>query len=119
MLLLAFTLVATGQEKQAASDTAATEMKFDIPPLPFSKPDLSLPSSLKLITGDYSPEYLRTSLTAPPSLTEKANREIQGIWQRELSQQNEGKTWRAILGSLQMGGTAYLLYEHIHKYGLK
>jgi hypothetical protein len=119
ILLFVFTLGAFAQERKASTDTAATELKFDLPALPFSKPDLSLPLSLKLITSDYSPEYLRASLTAPPSLTEKANREIQGIWQRELTQQNEGKTWRTILSFLQTGGTAYLLYEHIHKYGLK
>jgi hypothetical protein len=119
ILLFVSALPATGQERTTSTDTTAAAMKIDVPPLPFAKPDLSLPPSLELITNDYSPEYFRASLTAPLSLTEKASHEIQGIWQQELARQNEGKTWRAILGSIQMGGTAYLLYEHIRKYGLK
>jgi hypothetical protein len=33
--------------------------------------------------------------------------------------QNEYRTLRTVLGALEVGGTAYLLYEHIRKYGLK
>ena len=113
------TLIANGQEQKLSIDTSAAEMRFYIPPLPFVKPELTLSPVLKLISANYALNSFRYSLTAPISLTEKTNNELQGVWQRELAQQNEGKTWRTILSFIQTGGTAYLLYEHIHKYGLK
>jgi hypothetical protein len=119
ILLFIFALVANGQEQKISKDTAATEIRFFDPQLPFVKPELTLPPSLELMSSNYSPEYLRYSLTAPISLTEKATNEIQGIWQRELAQQNEYRTLKTILSSVQMGAVTYLLYEHIHKYGLK
>ena len=119
LFILAVPSFVFGQENILSSDTAVTDIKLVVPPLPFERPDLSLPPSLSLLVSNYSPEYLRASLTAPPSLTEKTNRELQDIWQHELALQNEGKTWKTILSLLQAGGTAYILYEHIRKYGLK
>jgi hypothetical protein len=119
VFMFALTLVANGQEQKVSKDTSASEMQFFDPQLPFVKPELTLPPSLQLTSSNYSLEYMRSSLTAPISLTEKTNNEIQGIWQRELAQQNEYRTLKTILSSVQMGATAYLLYEHIHKYGLK
>ena len=108
-----------GQENNLSSDTSVTDIKLFVPPLPFERPEFSLPPSLSVMASNYSPEYLRASLTAPPSLTEKTSRELQDIWQHELAVQNEGRTWKTILSSLQVGGTAYILYEHVRKYGLK
>ena len=119
LFLLAISFSLYSQEKNLSTDTAVTNINFFVPPLPFERTDLPLPPSLTLITTNYSLEYLRASLTAPPSLTEKTNRELQDIWQHELALQNEGKTWKTILSSLKMGGTAYMLYEHVRKYGLK
>ncbi|HVN48511.1 MAG TPA: hypothetical protein VMU30_06770 [Bacteroidota bacterium] len=113
-------MIARGQEqKKISKDTAVTEMRLYDLPLPFEKPELTLPPSLKVFSANYSREYLRSSLTTPCSLTDKMSNELQSIWQNELAKENEGKTWKTILSSVQMGGTAYLLYEHIHKYGLK
>lgn len=40
-------------------------------------------------------------------------------WKLELQSQEKYQIWRSILGSVQMGGAAYLLYLHLKKYGLK
>ncbi len=40
-------------------------------------------------------------------------------WKLQLESQEKYQIWRSILGSVQVGGAAYLLYKHLKKYGLK
>jgi hypothetical protein len=40
-------------------------------------------------------------------------------WRLELKDRENYRVWQTILGSVQAGGVAYLLYLHIKKYGLK
>jgi len=69
-----------------------------------------------------SPMSLRQSLRSfPLSLSAQFQQQIDVVspWKQELAKQNEYRTLKTILGAVQVGGTAYLLYEHIRKYGLK
>jgi hypothetical protein len=73
-----------------------------------------------------SPEYLPLSLhqsltNLPTSLSGQFQKQIDVFspWKQELAKQNEMRTLKTILGAVQVGGTVYLLYEHIRKYGLK
>ena len=90
--------------------------------------ELSLNRSTILHSADLSiepaeyPFLLRRSLEAPlPSLELEMSRnlELQTIWKNELAKQNEYKTLRTILGSVQIGGAAYLTYLRLKRYGLK
>jgi hypothetical protein len=83
--------------------------------------DIVLPPSLKN-SPDFMPAFLRQSMTnIPPSLSIEFQQkvDITSYWKQELAREDEYKTLRLVLGSIQAGGTAYLLYEHIRKYGLK
>ncbi|MFI5252183.1 MAG: hypothetical protein ACHQQQ_07095 [Bacteroidota bacterium] len=40
-------------------------------------------------------------------------------WKLQLAHQDEYKTLYTILGSIQMGGVAYIAYQHVKKYGWK
>ena len=67
-------------------------------------------------------DFLHQSLSVPLtpfSWTYKTNIELETTWQKELARQNEYKTLKTIMGSVQMGGAAYLMYLHFKKYGLK
>ena len=71
---------------------------------------------------EYAPMSLHQALTIlPTSLSGQFQQQIDLIspWKQELAKQNELHTLKTILGALQAGGTAYLLYEHIRKYDLK
>ena len=73
-------------------------------------------------SSDYPPLSLHESLTnLPSSLSSNFQQQIDVVspWKQELTKQNKFRTLKTILGAVQAGGTAYLLYEHIRKYGLK
>ncbi len=57
--------------------------------------------------GMYSPEFFE--MTTPGKIDLTAPLKLQ------LMKQEENKVMYSILGSLQLGGTAYLLYRHIKK----
>ncbi len=81
-----------------------------------------VPSSSLRDFPEYVPMSLHQALTIiPTSLSEQSQQQIDLIspWQQELAKQNELHTLKTILGAFQVGGTTYLLYEHIKKYGLK
>ncbi len=43
---------------------------------------------------------------------------IEAMWQSSLERQERYKLLWTILGSMEMGGAAYVAYQHIRKYGL-
>ncbi|MGD0038253.1 MAG: hypothetical protein ABSC53_13290 [Bacteroidota bacterium] len=55
----------------------------------------------------------------PFSWTYKTEIDLKSAWKQELTKQEEYQTLRTILGSIEMGGVAYLTYLHLKKYGLK
>jgi hypothetical protein len=80
------------------------------------------PSSLLRKSSLYSTWYLHQSLTNfPSSLSSQFQQQIDVIspWKQELAKENDLRMLKMVLGAVQAGGTAYILYEHIRKYGLK
>ncbi len=55
----------------------------------------------------------------PFSWTYKTKIDLESAWKQELTKQEEYRTLRTILGSIEMGGVGYLTYLHLKKYGLK
>ena len=89
--------------------------------LSLSKPEILVPSSQDF-SEKYFPIYFRQSISTafqiePLPLRENLN--IQSMWQGELAKQNEYRTLKVILGSIQVGGAAYLTYLYLKKYGFK
>jgi hypothetical protein len=114
---------AVGQELQAIrlQDTSISkQMNFNSEYLPVT-PSLSLPLSLRMMS-DNSPAYpgqsLMLSLQSSSWKTQQ-NLDLSSIWKREVAKQEEYKTLRMVMGSIQAGGVAYLAYLHFKKYGLK
>ena len=103
------------------SDSLATKAPINQSLLHSFQSDVILPSSLR-DTSLYSSGFVHQSLTnLPSSLSLQFQQQIDVVspWKQELMKQNEYRTLRTVLGALQVGGTTYLLYEHIRKYGLK
>jgi hypothetical protein len=65
---------------------------------------------------------LHQSLTyLPSSLSPQFPQPVDVVtpWKQELAKEKELYTLRLILQAIEAGGTAYVLYEHIKKYGLE
>jgi hypothetical protein len=84
-------------------------------------PSFSLPLSLRII-----PENIPNCLNQPSVVSLQyslwklqQNLNLSPIWKLELAKQEEYKTLHIILGSIEAGGVAYLIYLHFKKYGLK
>jgi len=85
------------------------------------KTDIVLPPSLQKSPLPLS-GFLHQSLTMiPPSLSWNFQQQIDVVspWKQELAKQKKLRTITFILQAIEAGGTAYLLYEHIDRYGLK
>ncbi|MBN1399052.1 MAG: hypothetical protein JXA06_13545 [Bacteroidetes bacterium] len=121
--ILLLTFCANGQELPAVKlqDTSAVDPRILDPEYLNSAFSLSLPLSMHTIperdTNEiYSPSLL--SLQYGQTKPEQ-NFDLSSIWKREIIRQEDYKTLQIVLGSIQAGGTAYLLYRHLKKYGLK
>jgi hypothetical protein len=117
----AYTLCAQEPDKKELHDTLAKKPLINQSLLrSFQSEITSLPSLHDF--PEYAPMSLHQALTIlPTSLSGQFQQQIDLIspWKQELAKQNELHTLKTILGALQAGGTAYLLYEHIRKYDLK
>jgi hypothetical protein len=83
--------------------------------------DSMLLPSLRGSMNDVPVSLHQSLMNFPSSLSAQFEMQIDVVspWKQELAKQNELRTLKTILGAIQAGGTAYLLYEHIRKYGLK
>ena len=107
--------------RKDVNDSLATQPPINLSLLRSFHSDVILPSSLHE-ASIYSPGFLHQSLiNLPSSLSMQFQQQIDVVspWKHDLMKQNEYRTLRTVLGALQIGGTSYLLYEHIRKYGLK
>ena len=115
-------LSASGQEQtKVQQDTLRKVLQDYSIDLSLTQPTL-LPARSTILPQQSFSDFIHQSLSTPmPSSfwTTKTSMDLATSWQQELAKQNEYKTLRTILGSMQMGGTAYLLYMHLKKYGLK
>ena len=69
----------------------------------------------------YAVGFLRLSLASPipASWDSQQKFSLATCWTNEYRRQQEYRTFRMILGSIQAGGAAYLVYRYIKKYGFK
>ena len=119
--LAAISLFAQELSKKEKSDTFFKKSLINQSLLNSFHADIILPQSLGE-SALYSPGYMHQSLTnLPSSLSMQFQQQIDVVspWKQEIAKQNELRTLRTILGAVQAGGTVYLLYENIKKYGVK
>ena len=121
VLLLAFR--ANGQELSTVKfqDTSVINPRILDPEYLNTAFSLSLPLSLQNTPAGDSNEFYSPSLLSFQYGLEKSqkNFDLSSIWKREIARQEDYKTLQIVLGSIQAGGTAYLLYRHLKKYGFK
>ncbi|MCK9210094.1 MAG: hypothetical protein M0P61_04575 [Ignavibacteriaceae bacterium] len=121
-----FSFVATfsicGQGLQQVSKEDSTPVKPPIynTQLFITSPILSLPFAFSTVHNNY-PESLHLKFGSSSNLNSiiEQNLDVSEIWKIGKLKDDELKTLRSILGSVQLGGVAYLAYKHIKKYGLK
>lgn len=125
ILLLSFSVACTfyaqESDKKNVRDTLVKRSVINQSLIRSLYTDTILPLSMR-DSHEYIPISLHEALTnIPSSLSGQFQQQIDLVspWKQELAKQNELRTLKTILGAVQAGGTAYLLYEHIKKYGLK
>jgi hypothetical protein len=140
VILLAFASLFSSfsqeQKHNPSSDSTAVRAPafetLSLFPPPAATPSLSLKSNLDGFDGflsrtpilagsEYGLGFLRLSLAAPipPPWDSQQKLSLATCWTNELRRQEEYRTFRMILGSIQAGGAAYLAYRYLKKYGLK
>jgi len=118
---VACTFYAQESDKKDVRDTLVKRQVINQSLIRSLYTDTILPLSMRS-SHEYIPMSLHEALTnIPSSLSGQFQQQIDLVspWKQELAKQNELRTLKTILGAVQAGGTAYLLYEHIKKYGLK
>jgi hypothetical protein len=128
VLIFMFTFAANGQQKDSIQSNDSSENKsylYDSEIL-LHKPLFLHSTPLGIIQPDsigrHHPDLLQQSLTIPLpflSWSLENNLGIESTWKLEISRQEEYKTWKTIMTSVQMSTVAYLTYLHLKKYGLK
>ncbi|MBX2992071.1 MAG: hypothetical protein KF749_13015 [Bacteroidetes bacterium] len=117
-------LAASAQDKPAtqSKDTTRSEVSILDPGISFGKPTFVLPPLLTLTPGDFSEElHITAPSTPPPFLSSSVVEKIDLLSPLKLQRAREDdlSTLRTILGTVQLGGVAYLAYRHLKKYGFK
>jgi hypothetical protein len=116
-------ITASGQDQKNTQpqDTTLNRMRYIDSEFLFDKPNVLFHTSLR--TGpEYYPSLLQPSFTLnmqPFSWRSPEKIDLTSSWRSVLTKQEELKTLRTILGTVQFGGVAYLAYRHLKKYGLK
>jgi len=110
-----------GVNRIASEDTSITKIQSYNSRLLFLSPISSFPLSFKEERESY-PNSLHlefgSSINSMESIIEQ-NLDVSGIWKIGALKDEELKTFRSILGSVKLGGVAYLAYKRIKKFGLK
>lgn len=123
ILFFLLTLSANGQELPSVQlrDTSIINHGILDPEYLTGAFSLSLPLSLRIIPESNPYQFGQPSLLSLQYGSQKLqqNLDLSSIWKREISKQEEYKTLRMVMGSIQAGGAAYLAYLHFKKYGFK
>jgi hypothetical protein len=126
ILVLAFVFIftASGQEQKNVQppDSSKKRSQFNRLELSLAQPTFLPAHSYGDTQQNFSDFLHHQSLTVPMppfSWTFKSKIDLESAWKQELTKQEEYRTLRTILGSVEMGGVTYLTYLHLKKYGLK
>lgn len=107
--------------RSSLKDTAGRAIRLIDPGISIGRPTFILPPSLDIIPEDM-PGLIPHDLAGPfPLLPITTGQKIDLIspFRLQMAKENEYRTWRKILGSVQFGAVGYLVYRRIKKYGLK
>ena len=119
--VIAFSVYGQGLQQISKEDSTSVTPQIYSAQLFFLSPILSLPFAFNTVEDNY-PESLHlkfgSSSNSLHSIIEQ-NLDVSEIWKIGKLREDELKTLKSILGSVQLGGVAYLAYKHIKKYGLK
>ena len=123
ILLCISMITASGQEQKHTQpqDTSLNRLRNIDSEFLFDKPSVLFHPLLRA-TPVYYPGLLQPSFTLsmqPFSWKSPEKVDLVSSWKSVLTKQEELRTLRTILGTVQLGGVAYLAYRHIKKYGLK
>jgi hypothetical protein len=123
VLFFLLTLFANGQEQKVVllKDTSVGVSKKLSPDYLIRIPSFSLPMSLMAFPAEIRYDFNQSPVISLQTSSWKLqqNLNLSPIWKLELAKQDEYKTLRTILGSIEAGGVGYLAYLHFKKYGLK
>jgi len=119
-LVVTFSICGQGLQHLSKEDSIQIKPQISNAPLFISSPILSLPFAFSTVQDNY-PESLHLRFGSSSNLRTiiEQNLDVSEIWKIGALKEDELKTLRSILGSVQLGGVAYLAYKHIKKYGLK
>lgn len=126
ILSISLALSAFGQEASPVTppDTVAYRglTPFD-PEFSLQKPLLIIPPLFEADILFREPLFLvpRQTFGSPPPLLEKPTLEAIDImlpWRLQMERERRLRPLQTILATVQIGGVAYLAYEHIRKHGL-
>jgi hypothetical protein len=132
----AFHVLAQEQRQNPPPDSTTKKVQssnvLSLYPSPVFTPPLSLTTGFEEFDGflsrpppmmgsEYGLGFLRLSLASPiPSLWDSQQKlSLAACWTDDLRRQQEYHTVQMILGAVQAGGTAYLAYRYLKKYGFR
>lgn len=115
ILFFASALVASGQEQKSVQlpDTSVSRLPSFHSESLFVRLSFLHPQSLGFL---FQPPAI-PSQPIFEAVQEKID--LVSPWKLELANQEEYRTMRTILESIELGGVGYIGYQHIKKYGLK
>jgi len=118
---LVFILQAGAQTARSplATDTTARRSTVFEPGLLFDRP-FSVPPPEPVFIPRYFPGFYHPLAIGPHPFRFNNLQETPDLlspWKLELAKQDELSTMRMILGSVGVGGAAYIAYRHVKKYG--
>lgn len=122
LFVLLLPLSAQEQQKVQPKDTSLRLLRTEAIPPSLEQPIVILPLSFALSTpgeGTVQPLYYIFGESPEQfSWNRSEKTDIASPWKIYLEEQKKNSTWRSVLGSVQLGGVAYIAYRHIKKYGL-
>lgn len=121
-LFLTMSLSAQEQSPIQPKDSSLKLLRTAAIPPSLEQPIVILPLSFALSTpgeGTVQPLYYIFGESPEQfSWNRSEKTDIASPWKIYLEEQKKNSTWRSVLGSVQLGGVAYIAYRHIKKYGL-
>lgn len=123
MFSFALTPVLSGQERtslQVRDSSANLSQLFDSRLL-FFTPTFTVSRALEPVPETFPGSFSNSFVTSPQfnSWSYQEKIDLDSPLKIQLAKQNEYGTLRVVLGTVQLGGVAYIAYRHIKKYGLK
>lgn len=114
-------LFAQETNKKEGKDTIVSQKPINQSLLRGFHADIIVPSRMQTPPNSFYDFLQQSSTSTPTSLSWQFQQQVDVVspWKQEVEKLNENRALKIILQSVQAGATAYILYEHINRYGLK